>query len=239
MWPTTGYERIHIRCIQAESPCIHRCRRLAKGCRTPYRRGSSHGALLQSTWLWNDRMNGDTSKIAADVLVESEPMVPIRQCWIATPCQWGFSLLLRYAHNDRWCDSQSFNCSSMPETVGRTRLQARLSKLPLWAKTSMVVKWTCQHRHQLSWLSVRQKVPWAKMATVMHVLIEGSLQLDSVRAQFATTLNVVRFNTAYPIWVQLSPCLWAQMDDRECTLLATLILLMCLLTSWCTRLVYP
>ena len=69
------------------------------------------------------------------------------------------------------------------------------------------------------------------MATVMHVLIEGSLQLNSVGAQFATTLHAVRFNTASPVREQLSLCLRAQMDDRECTLLATLILLMCLLTS--------
>ena len=69
------------------------------------------------------------------------------------------------------------------------------------------------------------------MATVMHVLIEGSLQLNSVKAQFAATLNVVRFNTASPVCSQLNLCLRAQMDDRECTLSATLILLMYLLTS--------
>ena len=154
MWPTTGYERILIWCIQAESPCMHRCRRLAEGCRTPSHHGSSLGALLQSTWLWNDRMNGDTSNIAADVLAESELMIPIRQCWIATPCQWRFSLPLRYAHNDRW-DSQSFNCSSMLKTVGRTR--SKQDRSCLCGRKRRWSKRKCQHRHQLGWLSVRQK----------------------------------------------------------------------------------
>ena len=154
MWPTTGYERILIWYIQAESPCMHQCRRLAEGCRTPYHHGSSLGALLQSTWLWNDRMNGDTSNIAADVLAESELTIPIRQCWIATPCQWRSPLLLRYAHNDRY-DSQSFNCSSMLRPPVARVCKQDLSCLR--GRKSRWSKWTCQHRHQLSWLSGRQK----------------------------------------------------------------------------------